>query len=132
MIFIFTHNKQFINTMNLLWGVTAIYYNRSESTDATMQDLEDILKANGYVEEGDVIDCPALRGQVADLDYSRFNSTDPFDWPVIEDCPANVVPEQDGTCDFFYLYDLKTGGIGWRRPSSGLGFAYRFDRDVLA
>jgi pyruvate kinase len=54
-IFIFTHNKPYINTMNLIWGVKAIYYNKSESTDATIRDLEMILKSNGYVETGDMI-----------------------------------------------------------------------------
>jgi pyruvate kinase len=54
-IFIFTHNKPFINTMNLIWGVRAIFYNKSESTDSTIKDLEDILKSNGYVNKGDII-----------------------------------------------------------------------------
>jgi pyruvate kinase len=54
-IYIFTHNKPFLNTMNLIWGVNGIFYNKSESTDATMEDLENILKSNGYVEKGDVI-----------------------------------------------------------------------------
>jgi len=54
-IFIFTANKPFINTMNLVWGVRGIFYNKSESTDSTISDLEDILKANEFVNSGDTI-----------------------------------------------------------------------------
>jgi len=54
-IYIFTHNKPYINTMNLIWGVRAIYYNKSESTDSTISDLEKILKSNNYVDKGDMI-----------------------------------------------------------------------------
>lgn len=54
-IFIFTDNREFINTMSLLWGVRAIYYNKSESTDSTIRDINSILKKKGYVREGDTV-----------------------------------------------------------------------------
>lgn len=53
-IFIFSQNKPFLNTMNLIWGVRGIYYNKHVSTDDTISDLEKILVEKGYVEEGDI------------------------------------------------------------------------------
>ena len=53
-IFIFCAYKPFLKTMNLLWGVRGIYYNSTVSTDATISDLERILKEKGYVGKGDV------------------------------------------------------------------------------
>ncbi|MBN1345929.1 MAG: hypothetical protein JXQ73_24780 [Phycisphaerae bacterium] len=89
------------------------------------------LHAALAIRPGDVIDCPARRGQVAHLDYSRYETEEPFDWPIIEGQAANVAVEKDGTCDFFYLFDLTTGRMGWHRPGTGLRFEYVFDRDVF-
>jgi hypothetical protein len=33
--------------------------------------------------------------------------------------------------DFFYLFDLSTGEMFWRRPGAGLKFGYRFDTRVF-
>ena len=54
-IFIFTANKTLLNTLNLVWGVKAFYYNRFVSTDETIMDVKHILKKNGYIKAGDVI-----------------------------------------------------------------------------
>lgn len=89
------------------------------------------LHAALAVEAGDLIDCPARRAQVVDLNYSRFSTASPFAWPLIEGQPANVVPPADGTMDFFYLFDLREGRMAWRRPRAGLEFAYQFDTRVF-
>ena len=52
-IFIFCEDRQFIRTMNLIWGVRGIYYNNALSTDATMADIENFLKEQGYINKGD-------------------------------------------------------------------------------
>ncbi len=96
---------------------------------------------------GDVIDCPARRAQVVDLAYSRFGTLDPFPWPHIEGKRADIVPAQNGTMDFFYLFDLEAGRIAWRRapfdagsdtpgllrvpPPGRLKFEYTFDTGVF-
>ncbi len=85
------------------------------------------LHAALAVAAGDIIDCPARRAQVVDPEWSRYSTTEPFDWPMIEGQRANVVPANDGTVDFFYLFDLPDGEIRWTRPSADLTFAYRFD-----
>jgi len=54
-IFIFSDQVQMLNTMNLLWGVQCFYYDRFSTTDETIQDITDILKNAGYVQEGDIL-----------------------------------------------------------------------------
>ncbi len=53
-IFIFTDNLTLLNQMSLIWGVRGIYYDRVESTDATISDIELLLKDRGHVRPGDV------------------------------------------------------------------------------
>jgi pyruvate kinase len=53
-IFIFTSNKPLMNTLNLVWGVRTIFYDKFDSTDATFQDIQDILVQEGHLQKGDV------------------------------------------------------------------------------
>jgi hypothetical protein len=89
------------------------------------------LHAALTIEPGDVLECPARQARVVDLAWSRYHTLEPFEWPNIEGRRADVIPSSDGTVDFFYLYDLREGRIGWSRPSSGLGFEYQFDASVF-
>lgn len=60
-IYIFTSNKYMLNTLNLLWGVKAFYYDRMVDTDQTIEDLIEILKQQKRVETGDfVINCASM------------------------------------------------------------------------
>lgn len=52
-ILAFTSNKHMLTQLNLLWGVTAFYYDKYESTDATIEDINQIAKNNNYVKKGD-------------------------------------------------------------------------------
>ncbi len=54
-IFVFTRNKNLLTQMSLVWGVRAYHYSSQVSTDATFQDIENTLKADGHVVSGDVI-----------------------------------------------------------------------------
>jgi galactose mutarotase-like enzyme len=89
------------------------------------------LHAALAVEAGDLIECPARKGRVVDLAWSRYRTLAPFDWPMIEGQRANVIPPADGTVDFFYLLDLTEGRMTWRRPGKGLSFTYEFDPRVF-
>ena len=53
-IFIFTPNKQLLNTLSLVWGVRGYYYDKEESTDQTFSDIEEILCREGHLKKGDV------------------------------------------------------------------------------
>jgi len=89
------------------------------------------LHAALAVQEGDVIECPAGQAQIVDPAWSRFRTKTPFKWPNLEGRAANLVPTQDGTMDFFYLFDLIKGELFWHRPDAGLKFGYQFDTKVF-
>lgn len=52
-ILAFTSNKYMLTQLNLLWGVTAFWYDKYESTDVTIEDINEIAKEKGYVKTGD-------------------------------------------------------------------------------
>ena len=43
-----------LTKLALVWGVRGYFYDSQESTDQTFKDHENILKANGHLEKGDV------------------------------------------------------------------------------
>ena len=53
-IFVFTSNKALLNKMNLVWGSQAYLYNKTNSTDETIADVEQTLKEAGHVKSGDI------------------------------------------------------------------------------
>lgn len=55
--FIFARNRHLLRTLSLLWGVRGFYYDKfdANSTDSTIQEINDILKSQNLVEEGDVV-----------------------------------------------------------------------------
>jgi len=52
-ILVFTSNKRILTQLNLLWGVKAFYYDKRESTDQTIADLNQIGKDQGILQAGD-------------------------------------------------------------------------------
>lgn len=54
-IHIFTNNRSIINSLSLIWGVQAYYYDSYESTDDTISDIIDILLKKNKIKKGDYI-----------------------------------------------------------------------------
>lgn len=54
-ILVFTSNKNILTRMSLLWGVRAFFYNKFESTDTTVGDINKIALKKGFVEKGDFL-----------------------------------------------------------------------------
>lgn len=54
-ILVFTSNRIILSQLNLLWGVKAFYYDKFESTDKTVEQVNAIAKENGWAEEGDML-----------------------------------------------------------------------------
>ncbi|MFN8310305.1 MAG: pyruvate kinase [Chitinophagales bacterium] len=54
-IFIFTENKQLLNTLTLCWGVRAFYYDKFVGTDTSIRDVIRILKERNLVNPGEMI-----------------------------------------------------------------------------
>lgn len=52
-IYIFTDDRHLMNTLNLVWGVTAFYYDKQNAIDDTFDELAEILKSKGLLEKGD-------------------------------------------------------------------------------
>ena len=54
-LFIFTKQKSLVNQLSLSWGVKAFYYDKEESLDEIIKDQIQLLKAQGFVNTGDVV-----------------------------------------------------------------------------
>ncbi len=54
-IFMFTDNKQLVTRLNLVWGVTAFYYDGNKNTDDTMADIQKVLLYKGLIQKDDVV-----------------------------------------------------------------------------
>ena len=54
-ILVFTSNKRILCRLNLLWGVKAFYYNRSVSTDKTIEEINEIVNKRGFAKKGDMV-----------------------------------------------------------------------------
>ncbi len=54
-IFIFTTNPRLLNTLSLVWGVRGFLYRGFESTDHSIQEVNDSLQKLGYIKPGDLV-----------------------------------------------------------------------------
>jgi len=54
-VLVFTSNKTILSQLNLLWGVKGFYYDKFESTDKTVEQVNNIALENGWVEKGDML-----------------------------------------------------------------------------
>ncbi|MBY0245131.1 MAG: pyruvate kinase [Sphingobacteriaceae bacterium] len=54
-IFIFTSNEALLNTLSLIWGVRGFFYDKFESTDNTITEVNEFLKKKKLIKKGDVI-----------------------------------------------------------------------------
>lgn len=54
-VLVFTSNKVILTQLNLLWGVKAFYYDKFESTDRTVEQVNAIAEENGWVKKGEML-----------------------------------------------------------------------------
>ena len=54
-ILVFTSNRRILTQLNLLWGVRSYFYDKDESTDDTVTDVNEIARERGYVVKGDYL-----------------------------------------------------------------------------
>ncbi|MFL2608109.1 MAG: pyruvate kinase [Flavobacteriaceae bacterium] len=54
-IIVFTSNKRILCRLSLLWGVKAIFYSRSVSTDKTIDEINNIINQKGFAKKGDIV-----------------------------------------------------------------------------
>ena len=54
-IYVFTGNTQLLNQLSLVWGVSTFIYEKFESTDGTIQDVNELLSQNQLVDPGQIV-----------------------------------------------------------------------------
>ena len=54
-LYIFTKERSLVNQLSLSWGVRAFFYDEEESMDDIIQDQIQILKARGFLLEGNIV-----------------------------------------------------------------------------
>ncbi len=79
-IIAFSSERRILGKLNLLWGVRAFYYDRELTTDATVKDLNEIIKEKGFIKNGDfVINLSSMpveeKGMVNTLRVSQIGLT---------------------------------------------------------
>jgi pyruvate kinase len=53
--FIFTSNVNLLNALSLVWGVRGFFYDKFDSTDSTISEVNRILKSEKLIETGNVV-----------------------------------------------------------------------------
>ena len=54
-VLVFTSNKRILTQLNLLWGVKAFYYDGTESTDRTIEEINKIAVENKLLQKDDKV-----------------------------------------------------------------------------
>ncbi len=54
-IYVYTHNRNLLNTLSIVWGVECHYYDKFVGTDETIQDIIQRLKNHNNVNFGDIV-----------------------------------------------------------------------------
>lgn len=89
------------------------------------------LHAALNIEPGDKLVTYAKHGKVVDPEYSRFKTLNEFRWPFIENADASVVPQDNTTMDFFYLYDIPRAEMQLLSRDDNNLFSYSYDKKVF-
>ena len=69
-------NVRILSQLNLLWGVKCIFYDKLESTDKTVEDVNGLAQQKRYIKKGDfVVNLAAMpikeKGQVNTLRITK-------------------------------------------------------------
>ena len=54
-VLVYTSNTRILNRLGLLWGVKTFYYNNLNSTDMTVEEINEMAFKAGYVEKEDMV-----------------------------------------------------------------------------
>ena len=54
-VLVFTSNSRILTQLNLLWGVKAFYYDSTESTDKTVEEINKIAVENEYLQKNEKV-----------------------------------------------------------------------------
>jgi pyruvate kinase len=54
-VYVFTGNTRILAMMSLVWGTRALFYDKFNSTDSTLEDIRGILVQKNYLNQGDSV-----------------------------------------------------------------------------
>jgi pyruvate kinase len=54
-IYIFTENRDLLNSLSICWGVRAFHYDKFVGTDTSIRDVIRILKEQSLIKTGDMV-----------------------------------------------------------------------------
>lgn len=83
------------------------------------------------ISEGDYLSSSARKARIVYPSSSRFSDENAFNWPMIENKDASIVPSKEGTMDFFYLYETLKGEMAMVNEQGKHRFAYEYDKEVF-
>lgn len=83
------------------------------------------------IREGDILQTKASSARIVNPEYSRFSFENEFNWPMINGVDAGVVPPENGTMDFFYLYNTSRGEMSMLLDDRKYRFSYYYDQEVF-
>ncbi len=89
------------------------------------------LHAALRISAGDRLSTTAQKGRTVYPESSRFSSMQEFPWPELEGTDVSIVPPQNGSMDFFYLYEAKEGSMSMLSAQDSLRFGYQYDQTVF-
>lgn len=89
------------------------------------------LHAALSISEGDKLLSGASKARIVYPDSSRFSYSRDFEWPFIEKVDASLVPPQNNTMDFFYLWDSPKGEMTMILDEGRSRFTYMYDQNIF-
>lgn len=89
------------------------------------------LHAALAIGEGDKIVSSALKAKLVYPEFSKYKDFNEFHWPVIDDRDASLVPSNNNTLDFFYLYDIPKPEMQLISGKGNHQFKYTYDKKVF-
>jgi hypothetical protein len=88
------------------------------------------LHAALAIEEGDRLESSARKARAVYPEKSRYGSQT-FQWPKIEKYDVSIVPLNNNTVDFYYLYDIPQAEMKLISGQMNHLFRYTYDKRVF-
>jgi len=89
------------------------------------------LHAALHIQENDKLVTSATKAKVVDPAYSRFSNTNEFEWPMVENTDASIVPAQKNTMDFFFLYNTPVAQMKMLSNDNQHEFSYTYNKNIF-
>lgn len=89
------------------------------------------LHAALAIQHGDKMISSALKAKLVHPELSKYKDFDEFHWPEIDNSDASIIPPNNNTLDFFYLYDIPQPKMQLIGSNGNHQFSYTYDKKVF-